>query len=388
MDSSQGLFVSSARSWLTPSKSNDHALTPASRAWASTVEHAKTSSQSSTPWTPAVRRLQGELLALMDGELGEQIWQFPPNDIARMLSPKIINVADSPARSQEPYPPLAWYRCVIDDHAICAGVDSMSGPQPLTLVPSERLNYKPLAKWFNECVTPCDELYTRVRQKKLASVPFRLVTFKQRWFPTLVFSAYDRPTGDKFAGAPSLKPDLVAGPRELGKETVCYWSGANPDDDQMPIDFAVAVKDNWKALVMQAATYARAQISAVPLPIRIDTAEGVRQVQKVLFSVLLWQTPQDAGLPLFTNGNNFLLPASASLPAQVTLAVAEQVLFHSLCVRGRGSFVVRARSTTDPPSSLQPGRQLRSSARKKTQSEGTGTDGGWCSVLRWQNRFK
>ncbi|TFK77716.1 hypothetical protein K466DRAFT_461864, partial [Polyporus arcularius HHB13444] len=29
--------------------------------------------------------------------------------------------------------------------------------------------------------------------------------------------------------------------------------------------FAVEVKDNWKALVMQAATYARAQISAVPL---------------------------------------------------------------------------------------------------------------------------
>ncbi len=352
------------------------------------------------PWT---RRLQDELLALMDGELGEQIWQFPANDIARMLSPKIVDVADSPARLQEPYPPLAWYRCVIDDPAICAAVDSMSGPQPLMLMPSERLNYTPLAKWFNECITPCNEL---------------LVTLKQRWFPTLVFSAYDRPTGDKIAGAPSLKPGLVAGPRELGKETVCYWSRANPDDDQMPIDFAVEVKDNWKALVMQAATYARAQISAIPLrafslvigvnhstnelrfliyhhggltaslPIRIDTAEGVRQVQKVLFSVLLWQTPQDAGLPLFTNGNKFVLPASASLPAQGTLAVADQVLFHSLCVRGRGSLVVRARPITDPPSSLQPGHQLRSSARKKTQSEGAGTDRGRCSVLRLQNRFK
>ncbi|RPD53233.1 hypothetical protein L226DRAFT_563965 [Lentinus tigrinus ALCF2SS1-7] len=355
-----------------------------------------TSSKVSTAWTPAQQRLQDELLELMAGELGEQTWQFPPDDIARMLSPKIINAVHSPGELQDPYPPLARYTCLIDDDRVGKALDAVSGPKPLQLdADTEKPNYKPVANFLNECVSSCKTVYSSLRHVKLS--PFKLA---MPWFPNLVFSTYDRPTGDMVAGAPALKPDIVAGGQPLKrnkkkkKKTVCYWSRGRQGWNGMEIAFAVEVKNNWKVLVKQAATYARAQISAIPLrafslvigvnhstnelrfllyhrggltasrPIRIDTAHGVLQVQKVLFSIILWQTPQDAGLPSFTNGDNFLLPSSASHPDQVVQAVADQVLFHSLSVRGRGTLVVRAHPTTNSSrSSLQPARQLRRSAR-------------------------
>ncbi|RPD55403.1 hypothetical protein L226DRAFT_538241 [Lentinus tigrinus ALCF2SS1-7] len=328
----------------------------------------------------AERRWKEYLLELRVRELGEQTWQFPADDIARMLSPKSINAAHSPEKLQEPYPPLACYTCLSDDHCVRNALNTISRAQPLHLVARvERLNYQPLAGFLNECVFHCKDVYASLRRKKPS--PLKLGT---PWFPNLVFSPYDRPTGDKVPGAPALKPDIVAGRRKLNKKTVCYWSRASPGDNEMEIDFAVEVSNNWKELVMQASTYARAQNSAMPLrafslvigvnhstnelrfllyhrggltasrPIRIDTAHGVLQVQKVLFSILLWQTPQDAGLPSFTNGDDFLLPSSASHPDRSVQAVADQILFHSLSVRGRGTLVVRAYPTAS---------QLQRSAR-------------------------
>ncbi|RPD53235.1 hypothetical protein L226DRAFT_563964 [Lentinus tigrinus ALCF2SS1-7] len=321
----------------------------------------------------AERRWKEHLLELRVRELGEQTWQFPADDIARMLSPKSINAAHSPGRLQEPYPPLAWYTSLSDEHRVRNALNAISQARPLHLVARvERLNYQPLADFLNECVYHCKDVYASLRRKKPS--PLKLGT---PWFPNLVFSPYDRPTGDKVPGAPALKPDIVAGQRKLNRKTVCYWGRASPGDNEMEIDFAVEVSNNWKELVIQASTYARAQNSAMPLrafslvigvnhsknelrfllyhrggltasrPIRIDTAHGVLQVQKVLFSILLWQTPQDAGLPSFTNGDDFLLPSSASRPENFVHAIADQVLFHSLSFRGRGTLVVRAHPTTN-----------------------------------------
>lgn len=39
---------------------------------------------------------------LMFGKLGDQLWQFPADDIARMLSPKVIECA----YMRKSYPPL------------------------------------------------------------------------------------------------------------------------------------------------------------------------------------------------------------------------------------------------------------------------------------------
>ncbi|RPD56209.1 hypothetical protein L226DRAFT_615734 [Lentinus tigrinus ALCF2SS1-7] len=313
------------------------------------------------------------LLELRVRELGDQTWQFPADDIARMLSPKTISAPHAPEKLREPYPPLACYTCLSDDLRVHSALNAISRAQPLHLVARvERLNYQPLADFLNECVFHCKNFYASLCRKKPS--PLKLGT---PWFPNLVFSPYDRPTGDKVPGAPALKPDIVAGRRKLNKKTVCYWSRASPGDNEMEIDFAVEISNNWKELVMQAATYARAQNSAVPLrafslvigvnhsknelrfllyhrggltaslPIRIDTAHGVLQVQNVLFSILLWQTPQDAGLPSFTNGHGFLLPSSASRPENFVHTIADQVLFHSLSFRGPGTLVVRAYPTTN-----------------------------------------
>ncbi|RPD56214.1 hypothetical protein L226DRAFT_615737 [Lentinus tigrinus ALCF2SS1-7] len=319
---------------------------------------------------PADRRGQEELFAFMAGELGEQTWQFPPDDIARMLSPKFIN---SPEKLREPYPPLAWYTCLCDDRCVREALEAMPRPRPLKTIPrTKKINYPLVSNFLNDCVACCKNVYVKLSRDNLS--PFNLAA---PCSPNLVFSPYDRPTGDKVSGAPVLKPHVVAGQRQLDNKTLCYWSRARPGRNEMNIDFAVEVKNDWKKLVKQAATYARAQNGAVPLrafsvvvgvnhstnelrfllyhrggltvslPMRIDTAHGVLQVQNVLFSILLWQTPQDAGLPSFTNGHDFLLPSSASRPENFVHAIADQVLFHSLSVRGPGTLVVRAYPTTN-----------------------------------------
>ncbi|KAF8305175.1 hypothetical protein DL93DRAFT_2066436, partial [Clavulina sp. PMI_390] len=70
---------------------------------------------------------------------------------------------------------------------------------------------------------------------------------------------YDRSTLDGIDGAASLRPDLVSirGGKTLDTlpKSRCWWRD---------IDFVVEVKGDWKPLVAQAGTYARALLSVDP----------------------------------------------------------------------------------------------------------------------------
>ncbi|RPD72119.1 hypothetical protein L226DRAFT_162611 [Lentinus tigrinus ALCF2SS1-7] len=144
----------------------------------------------------------------------------------------------------------------------------------------------------------------------------------------------------------------------------------NPVPAAMEIRIPVEVDNNWHGILKRAWTYALAQVSAAPLrlfslvigvnhktrrlrfliyhrggltashEIDLHQARGRRDVQRVMFSILLWQNSEDAGLPSFTNGFESLIPSKdTTSPVRV---VTDKVLFHSLSVRGRGTLVVRA----------------------------------------------
>ena len=155
----------------------------------------------------------------------------------------------------------------------------------------------------------------------------------------------------------------------------------------MEVGIPTEVKDSWSRIVTQAGTYARALVSAMPLrlfslvigvnhkthtlrfliyhrggltashDIDLDEEKGRRDVQRILFSILLWQTPDDAGFPAFTNGLATVIPSeplTPSGPSEASTALelpkgntsslpvfTDKVFFHSTCVRGRGTLVIR-----------------------------------------------
>jgi hypothetical protein len=57
---------------------------------------------------------------------------------------------------------------------------------------------------------------------------------------------------------------------------------------------------------------------------------------------MTWTTPDHAGFPLFTNGEQFKLPD----PARYSILTLQRVLCHALAVRSRNTCVVLARSVT------------------------------------------
>ncbi|RPD57851.1 hypothetical protein L227DRAFT_199782 [Lentinus tigrinus ALCF2SS1-6] len=88
--------------------------------------------------------------------------------------------------------------------------------------------------------------------------------------------------------------------------------------------------------------------------IDLDEAEGHCAVQRIMVSILLWQDPEDADLPSFTNGVESQIPSLGGATPSVRV-VADKLLFHSLSVGDRGTLVVRGIPTSQALSVRQPG---------------------------------
>ncbi|THU82289.1 hypothetical protein K435DRAFT_457431 [Dendrothele bispora CBS 962.96] len=353
----------------------------------------KTTSSAHTPNTPPLSRHQSELLGLIGQEIGAHTWQFPASVVAQMLSPKRLKtrVKDTV------YHPIGDYDCLIDEKFVQKALAKYKAPARPTLDPSvERRNYDPVSKFLNTCVENCQSAYIRACGNSRPKSRFgKLQQSGSNWWPGLTFFEYDKQTGDGVGGAEPVKPDFVgARGKPPNKKDRCYW--APPDPDQVGIYFPGEVKKNWPELIRQAATYARAMTSAVPLrlfsvvigvnhkdetlrflifhrggltaseELDLKTEADRWAVQKILFSVYLWQKPQDAGFPAFTNGRDYILPDPRDIETELPLKVTAY-LYHALSVRGRGSFVVSLDlvqphpndSTKSPPSNLRQSARIR-----------------------------
>ena len=162
------------------------------------------------------------------------------------------------------------------------------------------------------------------------------------------------------------------------------------------------VNKDWRELVRQAASYARAMFNAVPLrafalvigvnhqhaelrflifhrgglttntPLKLNKTSDLMLVQKIMMSVLLWQTPLDAGLPSFTDAHDFLLP----LPRSVSpvLGKIEHIHYATCAVRSRATWVAHLKvyegSTIGSAVEVaQPTHTFRRSARSKKKAQ-------------------
>ncbi|RPD66591.1 hypothetical protein L227DRAFT_649286 [Lentinus tigrinus ALCF2SS1-6] len=302
------------------------------------------------PKTPEIAvsqtpRSQQDSCVAMAAELGDQYWEFNVGTIARMLSPKQLKPQWS---TQDPYPPLSSFTCLVEDHAVQQALRTMPVPKAFELVAAERKNYYTLADFFNSCVRNCNAAYDNAQRKLSPGGPFMLKPRKDRWWPTLKFFSYDRDMKDRVDGAAPLKPNLVAGGSVTSRD--CYWSMPSNRVDSgmevlvavevcaMPLRlFSVVIGVNHIAHTLRFLIYHRGGLTA-SYEIDLYEAQGRQDVQRVIFSILLWQNSADAGLPIFTDGVHFKIPSIGT--SSLVGVTTDKVLFLSLSVRGRGTLVL------------------------------------------------
>ncbi|HVG01558.1 MAG TPA: hypothetical protein VM842_01655 [Nitrospira sp.] len=345
------------------------------------------SSQAQTRSTPPHSPLQSELQDAIGAEINEQTYEFASNTVAKMLSPK--RLIKRPKGMEIPQPSLNDFKYLIDEPAV---KDAMQFPELAPLKEhtgwnqnSEAPNYAPLVAFLNQCVEICDDIYDSIDLTKLHQLKkrnpkptFRIVGRARRWLPHLRFMVYDRPTREGIHSAKPLKPDFVGvddAEMQGEKDVVCCWSPPSPDASMekkgkdirnLQIKVAGEVKAGWSEMVKQAGTYARGMFTASPLrsfalviafnhtkqelrylifhhgglsaskALKLADPSDCRGIVKILLSVLLWQSPADAGLPRFTDGHEFCLPE----PFKGVFNV-DRVLYQTLSIRGRNTYVAR-----------------------------------------------
>ena len=318
----------------------------------------KKSSRTYTFSAPEYSGKQDELKVELEGEIGSQTWEFKPEMVAQMLSPK----RQSPERQSQ---------CLIDNPLIQEYLEGKKAdiqPPAAWAGQGEPASYKPIAEFLNHLLDLCRLAYDDLAQK-LPSV----IVKERQWWPSLRFIVNDNVTKDGIRNAPRLKPDLIGTNDDVphGKDVKLHAYWAKPDSVTDPnvlqIEIAVEVKGSWPDLVRQAATYGRAEIHAIPLremslvigvnyikrtlrfllfhrggvtsnkELYFDEPDDRLHMLKLMFCIMLWQSPKDAKLPSFTDGVVYRLPSK-------TISMrSEQKLYHSLSVRGRNTMVSRVR---------------------------------------------
>ena len=280
-------------------------------------------------------------------ELGGYTWQFDANRLAKVFLPKERKFPLTPDQvdSLDAYTDNTIPNEVLQDAKTFFG-------KPPTFPDSgaEFDHYQPLRKLLNKCIEACHKA---------------LGDSKGEYYRDLNFIIWDNPTRN--AGGPHLKPDLAGGINLPEKDKIkanggLYWR--RPCSNEHELLLPVEVKKGWNDLVRQAGTYAQCLFVASPLrkfalvlgyeydlkeirilvfhhggltssqALKINTQEGIDDLLLIFLAILSWNTVYDAGLPLWCNDNDMILPGEKR-PVQV-----KKVLHHALAVRGRCARVV------------------------------------------------
>jgi len=298
----------------------------------------------------------------MARHLADSVWKYDCDQIATMLSPRDTKK-----------------KALIDRPVVKRALKKTKLPSPPTLkLTPEKVNYEPLAKFLNEAEEISHSIYTRVFEALGLNKP------EERYYPRLFFRTYDRKTVDCVNGAGPLLPDLTGHITEPSPNFSACWSlgrdtSASADEVKVhQIQLAVEVKSDWRLLLLQIATYARACLSAAPhrrfvvcigfnqlkeefkvfvfhsggvaasTALSLESISGRRSFVQFLLTLGLWQNAEDAGYLKFTNGHTYALPSyKLTTPPETTNFVLDRILHHRLDLCGRRTFVVLARKATE-----------------------------------------
>ena len=252
----------------------------------------------------------------MDLDVGFQLdgytWQFDTNRLARVLSPKMRKFPLKPGQVDNLD---AYIDNTIPNEVLQNAMTFFGMPPTFPNSKAESDHYEPLCKLLNNCVEACHKA---------------LRDSKGEYYRDLKFVKWD-----------------------------------NPCSNEHELLLPVEIKKGWKDLVCQAGLYARCLFMASPLrkfalvlgyeydsqEIRILVfhhggltsskslklnANGTEDLLHMLLAILSWKTVVDAGLPLWCNDSNMILPGEKG-PQVVQL---KKVLHDTFTLRGRCARVI------------------------------------------------
>jgi hypothetical protein len=315
---------------------------------------------SSTP------RSQVELKDTIENEIADQTFHFPSQSLSRMLSPK------TPKPHVEGVGGLLRlddYDCTVDGKPFLTALDDVVmrlktfTPQAGT---GESASYPGFAKFLTECVKMCHEALD-----KQNGFPPR----QDRWYKDLEFTV-GKSAVDGVEGAAFLKPDITGGKgiSVLAEERL-YWKPP-AEKPTHRITLPVEVKKHWRAMISQAATYARCLFSASPMQrfvltlafnqesnmlrflvfhrggltasneYDITKSDGLKEIARLFLTLASWGTAEEAGVITCCSENVYSLPANEGGTEQMW-AEAKGILSRFVCVRGRSTYVSRLHLPTN-----------------------------------------
>lgn len=294
----------------------------------------------------------------------------PPDELSRILSPKtpkkgvktsgqLLRLNDYNLMVEEPFFNLAL-------NQVATKLEPFSPPRRGK---HETNYYRGLAAFLTGCVEAC---HSALDGQKGGKFPAR----DQRWYSTLEFIVA-KSAAAGVEGAAPLKPDIVGGNGILKfQEERLHWDPPATKPGHR-IMLPVEVKSRWKDMVCQAATYARCLFTAptrvfalvlvfnqVTNNLRflvfhrgglaasklcnITKKGGLRDAARLFLTLALWRTSAEAGILAYSNQTTYLLPADGTGERYIS-ATVEEILFRSLCIRGRMTNVFLLRLPTGPP---------------------------------------
>jgi len=320
--------------------------------------------------TSSARRLQGELKKVMETEIANQTYSFPSLELARMLSPKTPKYdIEAPGNLLQ----LHQYDCVVDELPFQTALDD-AVRQLRTFTPQaagsgESASYPSLAEFLTGCVGACHDALNG--QDGFPAL-------ENRWYQKLEFTIAQNVV-DGVDHASALRPDISGGKGIFAlREERLYWKPP-PDKPTHRITLPVEVKNTWRGMVSQAATYARCLFSASPMQTfalvlafnqksntlrflvfhhggltaseehDISKQDGLKEITRLFLTLASWGTAEEAGVITCYSGTSHLLPGDPKGTSHV-LAEVEGILSWYHCVRGRTTFVSRLRL----PASVHP----------------------------------
>lgn len=321
------------------------------------------------PQPSSSTRRQEKLKSTMEKEIWNQTFSFPPQELARMLSPKIPKPdTDTAGKLLQ----LDDCKCTVDEqpflHAlndVVARIDTFD-PQPPGS--AESASYPGLVKFLMDCVKACHKALDRQ-----PGLPPR----QERWYEKLEFTVA-RKVGDRVDHASPLWPDITGGKGiSAFRGEQLYWRPPREKPNHR-ITLPVELKNNWRDMVSQAATYARSLFSANPMRIfalvlafnqeqstlrflvfhrsglttseecNITKEDGLKEVAHLFLTLTCWRTAEDAGFITCYSHSAYLLPRDQDGTNHVSAEV-ERILFWHHCIRGRMTLVSRLRLSSDTP---------------------------------------
>ena len=320
--------------------------------------------------TISTSRTQSDLKSTMQAEIANQTFQLSSLELARILSPKKLKPGAQPA---DGLLSLRQYDCMVDEQPFQAALeDVITGFRtfnPQSAGAPEKDYCSGLAEFLTGCVKACHDALDKNQT--------RFPILQQRWYNNLEFIV-GRPVMDGVGHAAPLKPDITGGNgiSAFSKERL-YWKPPS-DKPTHRITIPVEVKNDWKSMTSQAATYARCLFSANPTitfalvlafnqgtnalrflvfhhggltaskECNIAEHDGLKDAARLFLTLTSWRTPGEAGIITCYNDTTYLLPGDKEGTRHVSAEV-NYTLSRYLCVRGRATFVSSLRLPGNSP---------------------------------------